>query len=279
MVEPPAHRPPFPVGWFVVAGVDELPEGALVPLAAFGQDLAVGRTPDGRALVTHSVCPHLGADLAAGGRIDEEGVVCPLHEWCFSHGGACTSAADGPIPETARLRVWPTEVVDGTVWAFNGRDGEQPSASPPVSGGSGESRVDERPGHPEDVLVGVLASGGVADGAPAADDSDKWEGTTPDGRVMLVHGPGTAILRSADGASSVVHVTPVDGFTVTVRLVGGLPLPDVESNRADLPGFRSWYRRFDRSAAPARSPARSGRSGRAGSSGRRQAQASETPAD
>ena len=45
------HRPPFPVGWFAVAAADEVPEGALVPLVAFGQDLAVGRTPAGGAQV------------------------------------------------------------------------------------------------------------------------------------------------------------------------------------------------------------------------------------
>ena len=47
-----AHRPPFPVGWFAVATVGEVPVGALVPLAAFGRDLAVGRAPGGRALVS-----------------------------------------------------------------------------------------------------------------------------------------------------------------------------------------------------------------------------------
>ena len=129
------HRPPFPVGWFAVAAADEVPEGALVPLAAFGQDLAVGRTPAGGALVAHATCPHLGADLAVGGRIDDDGVTCPLHEWCFSHSGACTSAGDGPVPEAIELRVWPTGVSDGTVWAFHGRSGEEPAGPPPRSGG------------------------------------------------------------------------------------------------------------------------------------------------
>ena len=66
MSGPTAGRPPFPVGWFVVARFDGLPDGALVPLAAFGQDLAVGRTPAGGALGAHATCPHLGADLAVG---------------------------------------------------------------------------------------------------------------------------------------------------------------------------------------------------------------------
>ena len=126
-----------------MAALDEVPVGALMPLAAFGRDLAVGSAPGGRALVTDSVCPHLGADLAAGGRIDDGQVVCPLHEWCFSHAGACVSSGSEPLPAAISLRVWPTEVVGGTVLAFNGRDGEVPAAGQPdlASGGGGEDRV------------------------------------------------------------------------------------------------------------------------------------------
>jgi len=274
---PVAGRPPFPVGWFVVARLDEVPDGALAPLAAFGQDLAVGRTASGRALVTHSVCPHLGADLAAGGRIDDDQVVCPLHEWCFSHAGACTSAADGPIPETARLRVWPTGVGDGLVWAFNGRDGEEPPAPPPGAGGPfGEPepwQAAECPGHPEDVLVGWLLAAGVVDGVAAeptdgeqAGGGDAWVGSTADGLRVTARGPGTLAVSLPDGAEGSVHVTPVDGFTVVVRRVGDVPGADLSGiagpGAGDLPTFRDWYRRFDRSTVPSRRPVRSGRSGR-----------------
>jgi len=263
-----ANRPPFPVGWFVVADLNEVPEGALVPLAVFGQDLAVGRTPAGRALVTHSVCPHLGADLAAGGRIDDDRVVCPLHEWCFSHGGACTSAADGPIPETVVLRVWPTEVVDGIVWAFNGRDGEVPASPPPalplVTGPMSDADRSHRPGHPEDVLAGILASAGVTDGSPADGDPDTWAGTAPDGLRVRVHGPGTLVVWPPDGTPIVVHVTPVDGFGLKVRTSDAVPPSGTDGVPGSLGNgsFGHWYRRFDRSSSAARRPVRSGRGAR-----------------
>ena len=289
MVRTPLHRPPFPVGWFAVAVVDELPGGALVPLVVFGQDLAVGRTPGGRALVTHSVCPHLGADLAAGGQIDDDGVVCPLHGWCFDHGGACTSAGNGPIPETARLRVWPTEVVGGTVWAFNGRDGEPPALPPPVLDAAADAgaeiryqatpeagyRLETRLGHLEDVLAEILASAGVIGGAPSADDPGTWVGTGPDGPQVRVHGPGTLVIRLPDGANELVYVTPVDGFSVMIRTTSDKQLADVGPTRADLSTFRNWYRRFDHSATPVPSPARSGRAARHRA---RAAGAGETPA-
>ena len=255
-----AHRPPFPVGWFAVATVGEVPVGALVPLAAFGRDLAVGRAPGGRALVTDSVCPHLGADLAVGGRIDDGQVTCPLHEWCFSHGGACVSSAGEPVPEPISLRVWPTEVVDGTVLAFNGRDGEVPAAGPPefATGGDRKDRVEPRDGHPEDVVVDLLLAAGAVDGVA---DGDRWSATTGDGATVVVHGPGTVEHRPVDGTVSVVYVTPVDGFVVLVRSSGLLPLP--LDGAGDLSGFRDWYRRFDRSSAPRPRPVRSGRRRRA----------------
>ena len=253
------HRPPFPVGWFAVAAADEVPEGALVPLAAFGQDLAVGRTPAGGALVAHATCPHLGADLAVGGRIDDDGVTCPLHEWCFSHSGACTSAGDGPVPEAIELRVWPTGVSDGTVWAFHGRSGEEPAGPPPGSGGPSPGPAVEVAGHPEDVLVGLLA-GQLADPGAAhgsVGDDGAWMVDGPDG--VRAPGPGTLVLPGG----GCIHVTPVDGFTVAIRASGvTVPEPRAEEDRTVLAGFRDWYRRFDRSSAPARRPARSGRSGR-----------------
>ena len=253
-----AHRPPFPVGWFAVATVGEVPVGALVPLAAFGRDLAVGRAPGGRALVTDSVCPHLGADLAAGGRIDDGQVTCPLHGWCFSHGGACVSSAGEPLLEAISLRVWPTEVVDGTVLVFNGRDGEMPTAGPPelAIGGNGEDRVETREGHLEDVVVDLLLAAGASDGVA---DGDRWSATTGDGATVVVNGPGTVEHRHVDGTVTVAYLTPVDGFTVLVRSTGPLPL----DGTGDLPGFRDWYRRFDRSSAPRPRPVRSGRRRRA----------------
>jgi len=252
-----AHRPPFPVGWFAVAALADLPVGALVPLAAFGQDLAVGRTTDGRTLVTHSLCPHLGANLAAGGHIDEDRVVCPQHGWCFGHDGACTWSAGEPAPDTVRLRVWPTVVAAGTVLAYHGRDGEIPSTGPPPVAMEGVVRVQSRQDHPEDMLVGLLRAAGVAEGEA---DGDSWSATAGDGNPIVVHGPGTVEHRDEGGGASVVYVTPVNGFSVAVRSAGLDPPPTVGDG--DLPGFRDWYRRFDRSSAPRTRPARSGRRAR-----------------
>ena len=252
-----AHRPPFPVGWFAVAALADLPVGTLVPLAAFGQDLAMGRTADGRTLVTRSLCPHLGANLTAGGRIDEGQVVCSQHGWCFGYDGACTWSAGEPTPDTARLRVWPTVVAADTVLAYHGRDGEIPSTDSPPVVIEGVARVESRQDHPEDMLVGLLRAAGVVNGEA---EGDSWSATAGDGNPIVVYGPGTVEHRDGAGGASVVYVTPVNGFSIAVRSAELDPSPIVGDG--DLPGFRDWYRRFDRSSAQRIRPARSGRRAR-----------------
>ncbi len=61
-------------------------------VCAVGRELAVFRgSESGRVFVTSAYCPHLGADLAAGGVIVGDQVRCPFHEWTFDGAtGACT---------------------------------------------------------------------------------------------------------------------------------------------------------------------------------------------
>lgn len=48
-----------------------------------GEQLAVFRSQDGQAYVVDSYCPHLGANLAAGGRVVGNCIECPFHGWQF----------------------------------------------------------------------------------------------------------------------------------------------------------------------------------------------------
>lgn len=239
------HRPPFPVGWFAVARIDDLTAGVLEPLTAFGQDLAIGRVPPDKALVVHSTCPHLGANIAHGGRIDGEQVVCPLHEWCFDHDGLCVSAAGGIVPEELRLRVWPTEVVDRTVWVFHGRRGELSAGPPPVEMPSRATSRDNWAAHPEDLLVGSLEGLGAVDGPGA---QAVWKGETVGGTALKVLGPGILVVRGPIGKETVVTLRPVDGFTVLVEVFGQTPVEVlIEKDRSIFIEFRNWYRQFDSS--------------------------------
>lgn len=109
---------PMPFGWFAVARVDEVPEGAVLPLRFFGRKLAAWRDGDS-FFVSGAICPHMGAHLGVGGRVQDGCVVCPFHEWAFGPDGTNVDIpyADKPNRK-ARLTMWPTAVANGMVMAW-----------------------------------------------------------------------------------------------------------------------------------------------------------------
>ena len=50
---------------------------------ALGQNLAVFRGSNGRVMTVDAYCPHLGANLAAGGVVKGNCIECPFHGWKF----------------------------------------------------------------------------------------------------------------------------------------------------------------------------------------------------
>ncbi len=57
-----------------------------------GLNLAVFRGEDGQAYALDAYCPHMGANLGAGGRVVGNCVECPFHGWQFrGDTGKCTS--------------------------------------------------------------------------------------------------------------------------------------------------------------------------------------------
>ena len=110
---------PRPYGWFAVGRLDELPDGAVTAVRAQGTDLVVWRDdatddPATAWRVFDAYCPHLGAHLGVGGRVDDGCLVCPFHEWSFRADGtnAAIPYADRPNRK-ARVRAYPTVVRNG----------------------------------------------------------------------------------------------------------------------------------------------------------------------
>lgn len=64
------------------------------------------RGQDGQAYVVDAYCPHLGASLAAGGRVVGNCIECPFHGWQFQgEDGKCTRipyAEKGEYPPNPR---------------------------------------------------------------------------------------------------------------------------------------------------------------------------------
>lgn len=52
-------------------------------LPTLGEQVAVFRAENGKAHVVDAYCPHLGANLAVGGRVLGDCIECPFHGWQF----------------------------------------------------------------------------------------------------------------------------------------------------------------------------------------------------
>jgi nitrite reductase/ring-hydroxylating ferredoxin subunit len=118
---------PFPNGWFFVAFSKDIKAKTVKPIRYFGKDLVVFRTADGRASVLDAHCPHLGAHLGHGGRVDGDCVVCPFHAWKFDADGRCAGIPYArKIPPAARLRAWPVQEVNGLIMVYYHERGDAP---------------------------------------------------------------------------------------------------------------------------------------------------------
>jgi nitrite reductase/ring-hydroxylating ferredoxin subunit len=123
---------PLPYGWFSLGRLDELPNDVVAPIRAFGRDLVLWQSHDGHH-VADAYCPHLGAHLGYGGRVDDGCLVCPFHEWSFDAAGI---NVDIPYAERtnrkARLRTYETAIRNGHLLAWYHPDpGIAPSWSIP----------------------------------------------------------------------------------------------------------------------------------------------------
>jgi nitrite reductase/ring-hydroxylating ferredoxin subunit len=120
-----AHREgfliePFPIGWFVVGYSDELGPGDVRPLDYFGTALVCYRGESGTAYVRDAFCPHLGAHIGYGGRVEGDDVICPFHGWTYGVDGRNIAIPYATRPNAqARLRCWPVRESGGLILAWH----------------------------------------------------------------------------------------------------------------------------------------------------------------
>jgi len=81
-------RFPVPYGWFYVAAQAGLETGTIRQVRRFGRDLILWRGEDGEAHLQDAYCPHLGANIAVGGKVVGNTVQCPFHQWRFNGDGS-----------------------------------------------------------------------------------------------------------------------------------------------------------------------------------------------
>lgn len=60
-------------------------------LTKYQSDSILRRTQSNAVSIIEAFCPHLGADLTKGGKVINDCLECPFHNWAFSGDGVCQS--------------------------------------------------------------------------------------------------------------------------------------------------------------------------------------------
>jgi phenylpropionate dioxygenase-like ring-hydroxylating dioxygenase large terminal subunit len=153
--------PPFPNGWFALDYSDQLAPGQAKPVHALGRDFVLFRGQDGRARLTDAYCPHLGAHLGHGGKVEGDTIRCPFHGWRFDgDSGRCVEIPyAGKIPPRAALETWPLLERNGLVVFYHHAERKAPTWEPEAIPEIGDPnyvlharREWEIPTHPQEIM-------------------------------------------------------------------------------------------------------------------------------
>lgn len=255
----------FPEGWFVIALSSDVAPGELKTVHYFGTDIVLFRTTDGSLTAVDKTCPHLGAHLG-GGRVVDNCLRCPFHDWAFDHTGACVDVPYAPkIPPKARVRTWPLCEQNGVVLVHYSQSGAAPAWTPPVLDETGwtanrsirwelrshpqevaENTVDcshlkpvhhviktdilevEQHAHVMRVLLHLYATGHAIDMPDELNDVHL--DVTLHGLGMIVS--STHVLTSGLKTRQRIHPTPIDGERIAIFAVANTQaMPDPEYTR------------------------------------------------
>jgi phenylpropionate dioxygenase-like ring-hydroxylating dioxygenase large terminal subunit len=126
--------------WLPVAVSAQLEQRNPMPVAPFGEKLALFRDASGRLGLIADRCAHRGTSLSAGadnvktsGRIDANGLRCPYHGWLYDVTGQCRDQPGEPegfkFCDKVKLQAYPVQEKYGFIWAFMG-SGEPPELPP-----------------------------------------------------------------------------------------------------------------------------------------------------
>ncbi|ODS22701.1 hypothetical protein AB835_12810 [Candidatus Endobugula sertula] len=132
----------MPTGWYCVAFSKDVKEGQIISDILCKKEIIVYRS-NGQAVVASAYCPHLGAHLGHGGKINGDGeVVCPFHGFRFNNNGHCVETGYCTKPaKNTQLSVYPTHETNGLILAFYDHSGSKPSWSCPEIDVQGLSKL------------------------------------------------------------------------------------------------------------------------------------------
>ena len=124
---------PIPNGWYAVSWSKDLAPGEVKRAYYFDRELVIFRTESGRACVFDAHCPHLGAHMGVGGKVEGESLRCPFHAWRYDCEGVCVEIPYAKrIPPAARARAWEVVEANDMVFVWHHADGKPPFFEMPV---------------------------------------------------------------------------------------------------------------------------------------------------
>ncbi len=78
--------------WHLLDAVKSIPQGKIKSYTVAGEQLVAYKDSKGEVHVLDAYCPHQGAHLGFGGRIENDCVRCPFHGFYFDGKGECRGA-------------------------------------------------------------------------------------------------------------------------------------------------------------------------------------------
>lgn len=125
--------PPFPTGWYLIRLSSELARGQTFTGHYMGWDIVLYRTASGQVGCVEAYCPHLGAHMGRGGRVEGEDLVCPFHGFRFGLQGDCsgTPYPDARLPK-ACTTTFPVQEKHGMIFVWLDRARQAPSFEIPA---------------------------------------------------------------------------------------------------------------------------------------------------
>ena len=123
-LDPDAMRQPLGNAWYCVGQSRSLGRAggrsALRAVALNGEQIVLGRAPDGTPFALRDRCPHRGMALSKG-RFDGDTLMCPFHGWRFGTDGRCRDVptlSEHDAADFSRIQVqrFPVRESAGFLW-------------------------------------------------------------------------------------------------------------------------------------------------------------------
>ncbi|XP_018052830.1 PREDICTED: cholesterol 7-desaturase-like [Atta colombica] len=124
--------PVYPNGWFALLESSQIKNGQVKHVSALGENFAVFRTERGVINILDAYCPHLGANMAKGGRVKGDCLECPFHSWTFrGEDGYCENIPyTEKVPHVARVKVWKSCEVNHIIFVWYHSESVEPEWQP-----------------------------------------------------------------------------------------------------------------------------------------------------